>query len=50
MDKCPVCSLTNGHHDIRKHRLATSPVAQSMSRHPAGKRRKPAESEGNSND
>lgn len=48
--KCPVCSLTDGNHDIRKHRMTQgtteiTELEKSISRHPAGRRRKPTESE-----
>lgn len=40
--KCPVCSLPDGNHDLRKHRLALdAALDKSISNHPAGKRRKP---------
>lgn len=45
-EKCPVCALSDGHHDIQKHRMTvnsrdTAELERSISRHPAGRRRKP---------
>lgn len=44
-NKCPVCTLSDGHHDIGKHRQAVNSqtveaLERSISRHPAGSRRK----------
>lgn len=44
-EKCGVCGGENGNHDLRLHRNARrdAEVGQSIRRHPAGKRKPPAD-------